>query len=61
MSDIDFQNGFICGMATKGLIKSVPQDSGESSGIIIISDPEPLTMEVSLLFANMIIGEVILI
>jgi len=22
MSDIDFQNGFVCGMATKGLIKS---------------------------------------
>ncbi len=60
MSDIDFQNGFICGMATKGLIKSLSQ-GGESSGIIIISDPEPLTMEVSLLFANMIHGEVILI
>ena len=27
MSDIDFQNGFICGMATKGLIKTVSQGS----------------------------------
>lgn len=24
MSDIDFQNGFICGMATRGLTKSDP-------------------------------------
>ncbi len=23
MSDIDFQNGFLCGMATKGLVKNV--------------------------------------
>jgi len=27
MSDIDFQNGFICGMATKGLIKTGSQGS----------------------------------
>jgi len=29
MSDIDFQNGFICGMATKGLIKTVSQGSSQ--------------------------------
>ena len=26
MSDIDFQNGFLCGMATRGLTKSIIQD-----------------------------------
>lgn len=26
MNDIDFQNGFICGMATRGLTKSIIQD-----------------------------------
>jgi hypothetical protein len=57
MSDIDFQNGFICGMATKGLIKTVSQ--GESFPMVV--NIEPLSLETSSIIANMTIGEVILL
>ena len=29
MSDIDFQNGFVCGMATKGMIKVANPTNGD--------------------------------
>ena len=58
MSDIDFQNGFICGLATKGLIKTVSQ-GGESFSMVV--NIEPLSLETSSIIANMMIGEVILL